>query len=172
MIIIGIDPGLTRTGWAVVSADRGAEPRLIAAGLLSTDPAAGITDRLRRLHAGLAGILAERRPDAAAAEQMFFLKASPSVRDTLQARGVILLALAQGCPVVAEYDPRTVKAALTGSGASGKLQMQKMVQRLLGLAEPLRPDDVADAAAVALCHGRMGRVGGLRVVDRIGAGHP
>jgi crossover junction endodeoxyribonuclease RuvC len=70
------------------------------------------------------------------------------------------------------YDPRTVKAALTGSGSSGKVQIQHMVQRVLRLAAPLEPDDVADAAAIALTHSRMGRLGGLKVVERIGGTRP
>ncbi|MBI5883036.1 MAG: crossover junction endodeoxyribonuclease RuvC [Elusimicrobia bacterium] len=168
MIILGIDPGLARTGWAVVDAEPGREPRLAASGLIETPSTDPLQDRLVSIHRLLSCVLAEHRPGAAAAEELFFLKASPSVRGTLEARGVILLACAHAGLDVHAYDPRTVKAGLTGSGASGKAQVQRMVQRVLRLAQPLTPDDVADAAAIALCHSRMGRLGGLKVVDRIG----
>ncbi|MBI4678457.1 MAG: crossover junction endodeoxyribonuclease RuvC [Elusimicrobia bacterium] len=170
MRILGIDPGLSRTGWSVVEAEAGREPRLDASGLIETASASPLQERLRFLHERLSRVLSDHQPAAAAAEDLFFLKASPSMRSTLEARGVILLACAQAGVSVCAYDPRTVKASLTGSGASGKAQVQRMVQRLLKLAQPLTPDDVADAAAIALCHSKMSRLGGLKVVDRIGGG--
>ncbi|MBI5624839.1 MAG: crossover junction endodeoxyribonuclease RuvC [Elusimicrobia bacterium] len=170
MRILGIDPGLARTGWSVVESEPGRDPRLEGSGLIETPSDSPLQDRLCDIHRRLSGVLSEHRPGEVAAEELFFLKASPSVRGTLEARGVILLACAHAGLEVHPYDPRTVKASLTGSGASGKAQVQRMVQRVLRLAEPLSPDDVADAAAIALCHARMGRLGGLKVVDRIGGG--
>jgi crossover junction endodeoxyribonuclease RuvC len=96
---------------------------------------------------------------------MFFLKAAHTIRGTLQARGVILLAAAQAGCAISEYNPRTVKATLTGSGTAEKRQMQRRVSKTLGLPDLLRPDDVADAAAIALCHLRTGRIKRLRVLE-------
>jgi crossover junction endodeoxyribonuclease RuvC len=101
-------------------------------------------------------------------EEMFFTTIAVTVRATLQARGVALLAVAQSGRAVSEYNPKTVKLALTGSGRAEKAQMQAVVQKALGLAERLRPNDVADAAAIALCHLRTGRLKGLRVLDAWG----
>jgi crossover junction endodeoxyribonuclease RuvC len=103
-----------------------------------------------------------------AIEELFFLKAAQSVRATMQARGVILLAACQAQAPVHEYNPRQVKISLTGSGAAEKPQMQKMVQAALALKEILRPDDVADAAAIGLCHLRASRHKAFKVLDRIG----
>jgi len=157
------------TGWAVVEQSAPtAEARLLASGVVRTAPPAALGERLRSIHAELAGLLREHRPHAMAIEEMFFLKRADAMRSTLQARGVILLAAAQAAVTVAEYNPRQVKSMLTGSGRAEKGQMQRMVQRTLGLAEPLRPDDTADAAAIALCHLRSNRYKRLRVLDRVG----
>lgn len=166
MRVLGIDPGLAETGWAVLEAAPGGG-RLLASGLVRTEPPAALSERLNRLHEELGRVIEWHRPDAMALEEMFFLKAAHTVRACLQARGVILLAAAQGRLPVKEYNPRQVKSSLTGSGAAAKAQMQRMVQRALSLPEPLRPDDVADAAAIALCHLRAGRQG-MRVLERIG----
>ncbi|MBI4386716.1 MAG: crossover junction endodeoxyribonuclease RuvC [Elusimicrobia bacterium] len=172
MITLGIDPGLADTGWAVVDSSPGETPRLVSSGVVQTPAAAGLPDRLGFIYRRISEILSSHRADSVAVEEMFFLKAAHSVRASLQARGVILLAAAQSGMPVAEYNPRQVKSTLTGSGAASKGQMQKMIQRLLALREPLRPDDVADAAAIALCHLRAGRMKGLRVLDRIGSRSP
>ena len=99
---------------------------------------------------------------------MFFTKAAHTIRATLHARGVVLLTVAQFQVPLREYNPRQVKIALTGSGAAQKAQMQKMVQAAFGLVDRLRPDDVADAAAIALCHQRQGRIKNFVVLDRLG----
>ena len=169
MNVLGIDPGVSETGWAVLESSPGAAPRLVASGLVKTYPREPLCERLRAIHGALAGILQEHRPDEVAIEEMFFLKAAQTIRGTLQARGVILLAATQAGKPISEYNPRAVKLALTGSGAAAKAQMQSAVQRSLGLAERLRPDDVADAAAIALCHLRAQRVKRLKVLDRFGA---
>lgn len=167
--ILGIDPGVSETGWAVVEGGRGAGAgTLMASGLLRTSPRDLLPARLLKIHEGLREILREHKPDGAAVEEMFFLKAAHTIRATLQARGVVLLAAAQAGVPVREYNPREVKSALTGSGAAAKAQMQRMVQAALSLPEPLRPDDVADAAAIALCHLRSGRLKNFVVLDRLG----
>lgn len=167
MRVLGIDPGLSETGWALVASE-GTATRLLESGLIKTLPGVPLPERLGALHAGLSEVLRRGRPQEVAVEELFFLKAAHTVRATLQARGVVLLAAAQSGAPVREYNPRQVKVALTGSGAAGKPQMQRMVQALLGLPEVLRPDDVADAAAIALCHLRSGRAKGLPVLARIG----
>lgn len=166
-----MDPGLADTGWALLEQPPPPSgPVLAASGLLRTEPALPLPERLRRIHEGLAAVISGHGPQALAVEEMFFLKAADSMRASLQARGVILLAAALGRVPVAEYNPRQVKSCLTGSGAAPKAQMQRMVARALGLAGPLRPDHVADAAAIALCHLRAGRIGRLRVLERLGGG--
>lgn len=169
MRILGVDPGVADTGWAVLEQVPPAGGlRLVSSGILRTDPATPLPDRLNQIHDALAGVIADHKPAILAVEEMFFMKAANTVRATLQARGVVLLAAAQRGVAVHEYNPRQVKATLTGSGTAQKAQMQKMIQRSLGLTETLRPDDVADAAAIALCHVRLSRVSRLRVIDAFG----
>lgn len=165
--VLGIDPGLSETGWAVLESQPPAT-RLMAAGLIRTKPGGALSERLRDIHAELSRLIDEHAPDSIAVEEMFFVKVAHTIRATLQARGVVLLAAAQARKPVAEYNPKTVKLTLTGSGAAQKSQMQRVVQKALGLPELLRPDDVADAAAIALCHVRGQRVKMLRVLDRFG----
>ena len=167
--VLGVDPGVSETGWAVLRLDDGATPRLLASGLIKTHPGPALAERLRHIHAELSKILAEHRPASVAVEEMFFVKVAHTIRNTLQARGVILLAAAQAASPVAEYNPRTVKLTITGSGQAPKAQMQAVVQKALGLAAPLTPDDVADAAAIALCHARARRFKRLKVLDSFGA---
>lgn len=165
--ILGVDPGVSESGWAVISAE-GGETRLVSSGLVRTPPSQPLSERLKTIHAAFEGLLAEHNPSAVAIEEMFFLTAAHTIRSTLQARGVILLAAAQARRPISEYNPRTVKLTLTGSGRAAKSQMQRAIQRCLGLAQVLRPNDVADAAAIALCHLRSRRYSRLRVLDSFG----
>ncbi|TBR24339.1 crossover junction endodeoxyribonuclease RuvC [bacterium] len=167
--VLGIDPGVSETGWAVLES-AGTGGRLVDAGLIKTSPRTPLPERLQLIFKGLKDVISNHAPESVAVEEMFFLQIAHTVRATLQARGVVLLAIAESGLEVAEYNPRQVKSALTGSGTAAKAQMQKMTQTALGLKEPLRPDDVADAAAIALCHLRAGRVKGLKVLDRVGGG--
>lgn len=166
--ILGIDPGVSETGWAVLCGEAGAAPRLADSGLIKTLPSQPLPERLCLIHGAVARLVERHRPQDVAVEEMFFLKAAHTIRGTLQARGVILLAAAQAGCAISEYNPRTVKATLTGSGAADKRQMQRVVSKTLGLADLLRPDDVADAAAIALCHLRVGRVKRLQVLECYG----
>lgn len=166
--VLGVDPGMHETGWAVLDGAPGA-PRLVASGCIRTSPGTPLPQRLKSIHAELGAVLAEHSPESCAIEEMFFTTIAVTVRATLQARGVALLAFAQAGREVHEYNPKTVKQALTGSGRAEKAQMQAVVQKALGLAEKLRPNDVADAAAIALCHMRAGRMKGLKVLDSWGA---
>jgi len=165
--VLGVDPGLHETGWAVIDG-ASASPRLIASGVIRTLPGVMLPLRLKAIHAELSAVIAEHAPDSCAMEEMFFTTIATTVRATLQARGVALLAVAQSGREVHEYNPRAVKLALTGSGRAEKAQMQTVVQKALGHSEKLRPNDVADAAAIALCHLRAGRGKGLRVLDAWG----
>lgn len=165
--VLGIDPGLSETGWAVLESAEG-QARLSASGCIRTAAGAPLPDRLRDIHGRVAGVIRRHRPAHLALEEMFFLKAAHSIRATLQARGVVLLAASQSATPVSEYNPRHVKAALTGSGSAAKAQMQRMVQSLLRLPRRLTPDDVADAAAIALCHMRSSRMKDFVVLERIG----
>jgi crossover junction endodeoxyribonuclease RuvC len=168
-IVLGIDPGVSETGWAILAVEQGSTAKLLSCGVIRTFPIDDLPSRLRIIHAALSAIIAEHRPGAVAVEEMFFTKIAHTIRATLQARGVILLAAAQHGLKVSEYNPRTVKLTLTGSGSAAKAQMQSVLQKALGLAEMLRPDDVADAAAIALCHARSGRYKRLRVLDSFGS---
>ncbi len=167
-MILGIDPGMNETGWAVLDGVP-SSPHLVASGVIRTAPGVPLPQRLNTIHAELALVLAGHQIDSCAIEEMFFTTIATTVRATLQARGVALLAIAQAKREVSEYNPRTVKLSLTGSGQASKAQMQTIVQKALGLAEKLRPNDVADAAAIALCHLRAGRMKSLRVLDSWGA---
>jgi crossover junction endodeoxyribonuclease RuvC len=166
-MILGIDPGLHETGWAVLDGAPSAA-RLVASGVIRTLPGVPLPLRLKAIHAELSVVLSGHKIQAVAIEEMFFTTIATTVRATLQARGVALLAIAQAGHAVTEYNPKTVKLSLTGSGRAEKAQMQTVVQKALGLADKLRPNDVADAAAIALCHLRAGRGKGLRVLDSWG----
>ncbi|MFA6092939.1 MAG: crossover junction endodeoxyribonuclease RuvC [Elusimicrobiota bacterium] len=170
MRVLGVDPGIADTGWALLEPAAAGSVALLESGLVKTSPSQSLPERLHALHRGLRSVIADHRPDCAAVEEMFFLKAAHTVRATLQARGVILLSLAESGLPVSEYNPSQVKTGLTGSGSADKLQVQRMVRSALGLSEILRPDHVADAAAIALCHLRMARVQRLKVLDRLGGG--
>ncbi len=168
MIILGIDPGVSETGWAVLNGENAATPKLIASGLIRTFPSQSLTERLVQIHNEVKRVIKQHAPNAVAIEEMFFLKAAPTVRATLQARGVIVLAAALANQEIKEYNPRTVKLTLTGSGTAMKSQMQWAVQRALNLKEILHPADVADAAAIALCHHKSSRSSRLKVLEQFG----
>jgi len=124
----------------------------VAYGLISTKPRRPQERRLQTLYLALCRILEEYDPQEAAVEKLFFQRNVTTAISVGQARGVALLALAQAGLPVAEYNPQEVKQAVSGYGGADKRQMQHMVQRLLGLASLPKPDDAADALAVAICH--------------------
>jgi len=166
--VLGVDPGVSETGWAVLEGGPGSETALIASGVIRTSPATELPARLLDINARVSDLIAEFRPDDFAIEEMFFIKIANTIRATLQARGVILLAAAEHNTPVHEYNPRIVKAALTGSGSAPKAQIQKMVQSALRLKKKLAPDDVADAAAIGVCHLRRSRLKRMTVLEKIG----
>ena len=152
---MGIDPGLDRTGWAVLVDNGSAGAVLESCGLIHTSKGLSLAARLDETYREVLRLADIFQPTCAAMEEMFFLKKATRVGHTIQARGVILLALHQKGIEVSSYQPSRIKATLCGNGAADKKQMQRMVQLILKLKEVLQPDDVADAAAIALCHLKM-----------------
>ena len=148
--IIGIDPGLRRTGWGVVET-LGNSLRFIAAGTVRSDDKAELASRLRQLHEGLSAILAGHMPAEAAVEQTFVNKDAAATLKLGQARGVAMLVPAIAGLRVAEYAPNAVKKAVIGVGHGDKKQIHLMVRVLLPKAG-FDSDDAADALAIAICH--------------------
>ena len=150
MIVLGVDPGTARMGYGIVSRE-GSSLRMIDYGCLETIDDRPLSARLLLLHDGLTDLLETHRPDAVGVERLFFNKNVQTAFAVGQARGVVLLAAAQhGLPVV-ELGPHEVKLAVTGYGRASKDQVQRMVGLLLSMTELPRPDDAADALAVAVC---------------------
>lgn len=150
--ILGIDPGLTRCGYAVLEARSASKVAAVALGVVRTSPSDALPDRLAALRAEIASLIAEYAPDDVAVEQIFFQHNVRTAMSVGQASGVVLAeAAARGC-VVAQYSPSQVKDAVAGWGGADKEQIQKMVQSRLGLTSRPQPADAADAAALALCH--------------------
>lgn len=151
MIVLGVDPGAGTTGYGVVARSGGAVS-LLECGVVRTDPAMPLPQRLREIYEGISEVLMRHKVDAVAVEGVFYAK---NVRTTVilgHARGAILLAATMRDLPVSEYSPAEIKSAVAGTGRATKEQIQFMVQRLLRLKEPPRPNDAADGVAVALCH--------------------
>jgi crossover junction endodeoxyribonuclease RuvC len=148
--IIGIDPGLRRTGWGVVEA-AGNSLRFVGAGTVTSDQKADLATRLCQLHNGLTDILAGHMPDEAAVEQTFVNKDAAATLKLGQARGIAMLVPARAGLPVAEYAPNAVKKAVIGVGHGEKAQIHMMVKVLLPKAR-FDTDDAADALAIAICH--------------------
>ena len=155
MIVLGSDPGTARTGDGIVSRD-GNAIRLLDFGCFETTNDRPLSDRLALIHAGISDLIETHVPEAVGVERLFFNKNVQTAFAVGQARGVILLAAAQHGLPVAEYGPHEVKMAVTGYGRAPKEQVQRMVQMLLGMEELPRPDDAADALAVAICLAHSG----------------
>lgn len=151
MRVLGIDPGIAITGYGLVE-DRAGDLEALAYGDIRTPAEEPLPQRLRRLYEAMRVLLQRYQPDVAAVERVFFGRNVTTAFAVGQARGVALLALAQAEIPVYEYTPADVKQALVGYGSAPKAQIQAMVRLLLRLPEIPRPDDVADALAVAICH--------------------
>jgi crossover junction endodeoxyribonuclease RuvC len=151
VIVLGIDPGVANTGYGVVAHDRG---RLVAldGGVIETRAGKEAGARLAEIHARVGELMDGYSPDAVAVEDLYFGANANSAFAVGQARGVVILAAGQRSIPCRSYTPQQVKAAVCGSGRAGKRQVQRMVQTLLSLPEPPRPDHAADALAVAVCH--------------------
>jgi crossover junction endodeoxyribonuclease RuvC len=151
MFVLGIDPGLSRCGYGIVTR-RGAALVAVAGGVISTVPTMPLPDRLRTLSDELRSLVGEYRPGAVVVERVFFQVNARTAMATGQAAGVALVAAAESGCEVAQYTSNEVKQALVGYGGATKDQVQRMVASVLGLSEPPRPPDVADALALAACH--------------------
>lgn len=150
MKILGIDPGTATVGWGMIEVVAG-KPRVIAYGHIATDKALPMPKRLQEIRDDLTTIIKEYRPDRAAVEELFFFNNQKTAITVAEARGIILLTLTDFSLSIAEYTPLEVKHSLTNYGRADKTQMQAMTMRLLNLKSIPKPDDAADALAIALC---------------------
>jgi len=152
MIVLGLDPGTATTGYGFVRED--ADGGLVAVdyGVITTPAKTPMTERLLTIHTKLSALIKKHQPDEIAIEQLFFGRNTTTAITVAQARGVMLLAIAQDGKTAAEYKPKEIKASISGYGSADKIQMQVMIMQLLNLDEPPRPDDAADALAVAITH--------------------
>jgi crossover junction endodeoxyribonuclease RuvC len=165
MFVLGIDPGLSVTGYGVV-ADEGGRLRAVAAGAIRTAADRPIATRLLELSEDLEALIAEYRPAEVAIEQVFVNRNLQTATQVGRAAGVALLAAARAGLAVHEYTPSAVKMAVVGVGDAPKAQVQAMIARRLGLEAAPRSPDAADALAVALCHLQSA---GARLVERSGS---
>jgi len=149
-LVLGIDPGLTRCGYAIVRS--ATHPELVTMGVISTRVDDALPERLARLHDDVAALLDEYQPAAVAVERVFFQHNTRTAMSVGQASGIVLaLAASRGCEV-AQYTPSQVKNAVAGDGAADKAAMQRMIQLRFGLHSLPTPADAADAAGLAVCH--------------------
>lgn len=150
-ITLGVDPGTATVGYAVVAEERSALS-LIACGVISTPPSMEFAQRLRQIFHDLSALIAAHHPQDVAVEELFFARNARTAIAVGQGRGVVLLAAAEAGLEVCEYTPMQVKQAVQGYGSATKHQVGEMVKMLLHLAAVPKPDDAADAAAIAICH--------------------
>ena len=152
MVILGIDPGVATIGFGVVRAERG-KNTLLQYGVITTPAGIPLSQRLVQISEDMEQLIRQFKPDEIAVEELFFSKNITTGIAVAHGRGVILLAAEKlGVPVF-EYTPMQVKQAVVGYGAAQKRQVMLMTQRLLGMKEVPKPDDAADAIAIAICHG-------------------
>lgn len=160
MRVLGLDPGTATTGYGVVEDTEGGA-RALAFGTVTTPSGDLLPCRLQVIYREVLRLAQEWCPDAAAVEELFFSANTLTAMSVGQARGVVLLALADAGVSVTEYSPLSVKQALTGYGGATKRQMQEMVRLILDLPQIPRPDDAADALALAICHLHSARLRAL-----------
>lgn len=165
--ILGIDPGLRRTGWGVVDVD-GNRLMFVACGAVETDDKAALAMRLVTIHDGLARVIGEFRPDEAAVESTFVNKDATATLKLGQARGVALLVAAKAGALIAEYAPNLIKKTIVGAGHGEKAQIRMMIGVLLPKADP-RSEDASDALAVAVTHAHHRTSAILRLASGIPA---
>ena len=161
MIIVGFDPGLATLGYGVIKKELKKKPEMIDYGIISTPKDMNLPDRLTLIEKGVKQVIEKFRPDEIAIEELFFAKNVKTGIAVAHARGVLLLTATKECCKIFEYTPLQIKQALTGYGRADKQQMMQMVKTYLRLDKIPRPDDAADALAVALCHSQTNRLGGL-----------
>ncbi|MBD5160170.1 MAG: crossover junction endodeoxyribonuclease RuvC [Ruminococcus sp.] len=158
MRILGIDPGYAIVGFGILDYD-GINFRPVQYGAITTDAGTDFTERLRAISEDMDYIFEKFKPDCMAVEKLYFTTNQKTAIDVAQARGVIILSASKRFVPVAEYTPLQVKVSVTGYGKAEKRQMMEMTRNILGLARVPKPDDTADALAVAICHGHTIRWG-------------
>lgn len=150
MFVLGVDPGLSRCGYGCV--EHGRRPAAVAAGVIRTDPSLDRPARLAEVQREIRALIAELRPDVVAVERVLFQQNALTAMSVGMVSGIVMVeAVSAGCSVV-EYSPNEVKQAVAGWGGADKEEVAQMVKTLLGLPQALKPSDVSDAVAVALCH--------------------
>jgi crossover junction endodeoxyribonuclease RuvC len=150
MLVLGIDPGTATTGYGLVREKPDGDLEAVAFGVIKTPAHTPMPDRLRQIYHEVTALIARHQPDAAAVETMYFGKNVTTAITVAQARGVILLALAEAGLPIREYKPAEIKQAIAGFGDADKVQMQEMIRQLLNLDDVPRPDDAADGLGVAI----------------------
>jgi len=150
MFVLGIDPGLSVTGYGAIEGPH--PPKPIVAGVIRTAADTPMPQRLFELHRGLTQVIADTRPDVIALETVFTNRNLQTAISVGRASGIALLAAAEADVPVYEYVPTAIKSAVTGDGSANKKQVQAMVARLLNLQDAPKPADAADALAIAICH--------------------
>jgi len=151
MIILGVDPGIARTGWGIIEVES-SKLKVQSYGCIETAASIDTSQRLKHVYDSLLKIIKEHKPDALAVEELFFNTNAKTAFLVGQARGVILLCAAENDLPIVSYTPLQVKVAVTGYGRAEKSQIGQMVKTILKLKDIPKPDDVADALAVALTH--------------------
>lgn len=152
MVILGIDPGVAIVGYGVVECV-GGNFRCLEYGCITTPAHTLLEDRLSEIYDGMTELIARHRPDCMSVEELFFNNNQKTAVDVAQARGVILLAANKARLPIYEYTPLQVKSAVVGYGRAEKQQVMYMVRQYLHMKETPKPDDAADAIAIAICHG-------------------
>lgn len=155
MIILGIDPGLAIVGWGVIEY-KGSKFRTVAYGSINTPKEMSTSERLLQIYRELAEIIIKYKPEQVAIEELFFNTNITTGIRVSEARGVVLLVCEMAHLKIAEYTPLQVKQAVVGYGRAEKKQVISMVTTILGLEAPPKPDDTADALAIAVCHAHSG----------------
>ncbi len=158
MRILGIDPGLATVGWGVIDVERG-KPKVVSYGVILTPKDKKLPDRLSIIEEDINQVISKYKPDEIALEELFFNTNITTGINVAQARGVILLTAVKACGgKLFEYTPLQIKQALTGYGRAEKRQIQEMTKTFLGLSKIPKPDDAADALAVALTHSQTSKL--------------
>ena len=161
MIIVGFDPGRATLGYGVIKTEKRKKPEMLDYGIVSTPKDENIAVRLAMIEKGVKQIIDKYKPDEIAIEELFFAKNVKTGIAVAHARGVVLLTCIKECGKIFEYTPLQIKQALTGYGRAEKKQIQAMVKMFLNLNAIPKPDDAADALAVALTHAQTNKLGGL-----------
>ena len=157
MVILGIDPGYATVGFGVIKSEKGRN-FAVDYGVITTPKTVSLTKRLEMIANGIEELIDKYKPDAFALEELFFQNNQKTAIAVAEARGVILLTAIKKLGEIYEYTPMQIKQAMTGYGRADKKQMQQVVKLFLGLKDIPKPDDAADALAIALTHAQTGRL--------------